>query len=238
MELKEESQIFTEDIPKYGKVALLFYIPETVANRDSMVELIRSNGGNTVNFHEWISYQLGPPENTSEHQYFQGLVYSFQWIVDSVDKKRLLDKENYIMATIQKGLDFPYDKKKIQYTIREIVIIYNWISGRKSQASRKTWESLSNDGLLPCRSKESLKNFWKNWRKYPVEECLDKLSSNLKYCHNYKEPILPHQELPEKKKKGKRTREDILELVKEEEPEAGDQENPTTKKRIMKRKLK
>lgn len=238
MELKEETQIFTEDIPKYGKVSILFFIPETVKDRDDLVELIRNHGGNTVKFHEWISYQLGSPESASEHQYYQGLVYSFQWIIDSVANGKLLEKENYILTTIPKGLDFPFDKKKIQYTIREIVIIYNWISGRKSQASRKTWESLSNDGLLPCRSKESLKNFWKNWRKHPVEEWLDKLSKNLKYCHNYREPILPNQDLPEKKKKGKRARNDILELVKDEEIETGNEEESTTKKRIMKRKLK
>ena len=40
----------------------------------------------------------------------------------------------------------------------------------KSQASRKTWETLSKAGILYCRTKESLKNFWKKWREYKVEE--------------------------------------------------------------------
>lgn len=171
MENSEVAQnIFTEKITKYGEVAMLFYIPETVKDRDTIVELIKSNGGNIVTFHECVSYQLGPPENATEHNYYQGFVYSYQWVVDSVDRGQLLEKENYILATINKGLDFPYDKKKIQYTMREIIIIYSWISGRKSQASRKTWESLGNEGILPCRSKESLKNFWKNQRKYTLEE--------------------------------------------------------------------
>lgn len=166
----EALDLFTEDIPKYGKVSMLFYLPDSVEGKDTIVELIKDHGGNMVKHHECISYQLGPPENASDHNFYQGYVYSYQWIIDSVEKRHLQVKENYILMTIQKGLDFPFDKKKIQYTMREIMIIYNWISGRKSQSSRKTWESLGNEGILPCRSKESLKNFWKNARKNTVEE--------------------------------------------------------------------
>ena len=161
--------LLSENIPKYGNVSLLFYIPESVADRDTIVELIVKHGGNIVKFHECISYQLGPPEKTENHNYYQGEVYSFQWIIDSVENNKLLDKENYLLMNIKRGLDFPFNKKKIQYTQREIMIIYSWISGRKSQASRKTWESLGNEGILPCRKKESLKNFWKKWRKHPLD---------------------------------------------------------------------
>lgn len=144
----EKKDILTEDIPIYGRVSLLFYIPETFKDRDTMVQLIKENGGNIVRFHECFTYQIGTPENTSEQDYYPGTVYSFQWIVESVEAKHLQEKSKYIIASYQNGLEFPFNKKKIQYTIREIIVIFNWISGRKSQASRKTWESLGNDGVL------------------------------------------------------------------------------------------
>ena len=75
----------------------------------------------------------------------------------------------------------------------------------KSQASRKTWETLSKAGILYCRTKESLKNFWKKWREYKVEEWIDQIFGNeTKYSHNYSEPIYPYAQLPSpKEKKGK-----------------------------------
>jgi len=174
---QEKSEILTEVIPKYGRVSLLFYVPETVKDRDTMIELIKQNGGNIVKFHECFSFQIGTPGNTSEEDYYQGTVYSFQWLVESIEAKQLQDKAKYILCNFQSGKEFPFNKKKIQYTIREIIIIFNWISGRKSQASRKTWESLGNDGILHCRSRESLKNFWKNWRKHSLESCIEEIST-------------------------------------------------------------
>ena len=65
-----------------------------------------------------------------------------------LNKAALQDNQNYTLLTSKGGLDFPFNKKKIQYTVREIIKIYDWISGKKSQASRKTWESLGNEGIL------------------------------------------------------------------------------------------
>lgn len=158
-----------------------------------------------------------------------------------------MDRSQYLLSERGAGIKFPFDKKKIQYTIREVIIIYNWISGRKSQASRKTWESLGNEGILYCRSRESLKNFWKNWRKYPVEEWIDKLSvKEARYSHNYANPIFPHEELPQKKPKSKpinklkRTKEQIAaEILKDTEVvDTTNEDESNKKKRFIKRKLK
>lgn len=237
-----KSLILTEEIPKYGRVSMLFYIPESVKDRDTMVELIRENGGNIVKFHECFCYQIGTPGNTKESDYYEGTVYSFQWLVESIEANQLQDKAKYILCSYQGGIKFPFDKKKIQYTIREIIIIYNWISGRKSQASRKTWESLGNDGILYCRSKESLKNFWKNWRKHSLEACIEEmLTKNTKYCHNYPLPVLPHQGLPETdRKKLKRSKEDV-EKIDEDSKEKNsdpDESDPILHAIQKKRKLK
>lgn len=138
----EKKEILSEEIPLIGSVSLLFYIPETVKGREIMVDLIRQNGGNIAKFHECFTYQLGPQENIKDHNYYQGLVYSFQWIIESLEQGKLLEKTKYVLLNLTSGLDFPFKKSKIQYTLREIIIIFNWIAGRKSPASRKTWESL------------------------------------------------------------------------------------------------
>lgn len=237
----DQSEIFTETIPIYGKVSMLFYIPDTLKDRDTVVQLIRENGGNTVKFHECFTYQIGPPENVNQHNFYQGDVVSLKWLVDSVEKGQLLDLSQYKIASHKSGLDFPFNKKKIQYTVREIIKIYDWISGKKSQASRKTWESLSNEGAVFCRSKESLKNFWKNWRNKSVEECLNSMSSKgIKYCHNYRTPILPHEGLPEPKlRNGKRSKNASKYEPFDDEEEVVEQEDPVKqKKRVHKRKLK
>lgn len=209
----DKSMLLTENVPKYGRVSMLFYIPDTVKDRDTFIELIKVNGGNIVTFHEAFTYQLGPPENTKDHDYYTGQIYSFQWIIDSIEHNSLQDKANYVLLNYQNGIDFPFqNKKKIQYTMREIITIYQWISGRKSQSSRKTWEGLCNDGLLFCRSKESLKNFWKKWSKYTLDECIDKMQEkDTRYCHNYVHVITPHEEITEdtgSKNKRKRMRDD------------------------------
>lgn len=238
-----KSNILTEDIPKYGRVSLLFYIPETVKDRDTMVQLIRENGGNIVNFHECFTYQVGTPGNTNEQDYYPGTVYSFQWIVESIEAKQLQEKSKYILAIFQGGREFPFNKKKIQYTIREIIVIYNWISGRKSQSSRKTWESLGNDGVLYCRSRESLKNFWKKWRKSSLEECIDQmLDKDTRYCHNYAEVVHPHEPIVDDKKvKPKRPREKVEQNGDEDEEVIGEGEgddHPLQSKQFLKRKIK
>ena len=79
-----QPDIFIETIPKYGNVSMLFYIPDTVKDKDEIVQLIRENGGNTVKFHECFTYQLGPPEGVVEQNYYPGVIYSTDWIKDSI----------------------------------------------------------------------------------------------------------------------------------------------------------
>ena len=71
---------------------------------------------------------------------------------------------------------------------------------------------MANEGILPCRSKESLKNFWKNWKDKEVDDCIEQMrQKDTKYCHNFKEAVYPHQPLPSEKTKSgnKRTKEEV-----------------------------
>ena len=108
---QNKTMILTEDIPKYGSVSMLFYIPKTVKNRDTFIELIKKHGGNIVLFHESFTYQLGPPEKTEEHKYYAGDVYSFQWITDSIESNTLADKTQHRILTVPERIEFPFQSK-------------------------------------------------------------------------------------------------------------------------------
>lgn len=116
-----QSDIFTEVIPKYGKVSMLFYIPDGVSDKAEIAKLIRENGGNIAQFHECFTYQLGVAENAPDEWYFQGEIYSVEWVIRSASKGELLDCAEFKIGTCQNGIDFPFNKKKIQYTAREII---------------------------------------------------------------------------------------------------------------------
>lgn len=117
--------------------------------------------------------------------------------------------------------------------------IYAWILGKKSQASRKTFDILSNAGVLYCRSKESLKNFWKNWRKFSVEECIEQLiSKDAKYSHNYAKPVYPFEALPLFNPKKRQRAKEAEKENEEEKVEEPHDENPHLRKRARKRKIK
>lgn len=65
------------------------------------------------------------------------------------------------------------------------------------------------------------------------------LTKGIKYCHNYRTPILPHVSLPEPKlKNGKRSR-DVAKFEPFEDEEVVEQQDTVKlKKRVHKRKLK
>lgn len=108
---QDKSMLLTEEVPKHGLVSMLFYIPATVKNRDTFTELIKKHGGNIVSFHESFTYQLGPPENTEDHKYYAGDVYSFQWITDSIETNTLTDKNQYVILKVNEGIEFPFQSK-------------------------------------------------------------------------------------------------------------------------------
>ena len=68
------------------------------------------------------------------------------------------------------------------------------------------------------------------------------LATGTRYCHNYKDPILPHEELPDpsKKKERKRTKEQMIAsaLQGEHSMDIKEEDKSSAKKRIFKRKLK
>lgn len=191
--------IFTEEIPKCGKVSMLFYIPDKCKDKIELTELITEKGGNISLFHECFTYQVACPDEINnediEKQYYKGSIFSSDWIKDSIKEDKLLPRDKYALRKLGKGKDFEYAKGKMQYTIREVVMIYDWIKDKKLKNSKRTWQVMVDQGIIFCRSDESLKNFWKTNQKNTVEECIESLlKREAKYCHQYPNPIYPHDE--------------------------------------------
>ena len=149
-------------------------------------------------FHESFTYQLVSPQDKTNEEllancYYKGIIYSTDWITDSIKQGKLLPKEQYALRKLGKGRPNEFNKGKLQYTIREVAIIFDWIKDKKLKNSKRTWQAMSESGVILCRSAESLKNFWKVNQKLTVQECIENLlKKDAKYCHQYPNPIFPH----------------------------------------------
>ena len=152
MEEQDNKNIFVEEIPKFGKVSMLFYISENCKEKEELTTQIRQYGGNVVLFHECFTYQVASPGDmkTSDFakEYYRGAIYSSEWIKQSIKEKTLLPKEKYPLIKIEKGREFEYNKGKNKYTLREVILIYGWIKGRNLQKSKRTWQIMVDKGTI------------------------------------------------------------------------------------------
>lgn len=191
------SKLFSEELPQFGNVSMLFYISDEWKDKENLSKAIIEHGGNIALYQECFTYQICPKDCLNKLEvkkhYYKGLIYDSHWIYDSIDKKELQLKENYTLIKISEGKPFEFDKGKIPYTIREAIVIYKWISGQKLQKSKRTWQSMVDKGAIYCRTAESLKNFWKTNAKNSMEDCiLEMVKNHKKYCHQYPDPIFPN----------------------------------------------
>ncbi len=200
-EFSEESKLlFTEEIPKWGRVAIMFFIPDCCSERESLKSMILERGGNIAIFHECFTYQIASPQDAKmpdfDEKYYKGMVYSSEWIKAWAKQGKLLPKEQYALRKIGKGKELDFEKGKIQYTIREVIIMYEWIKDKKLKQSKRTWQQMVDQGVLLCRTAESLKNFWKTNQKLSVDEWIEALlNKDAKYCHQYPNPVFPNSGL-------------------------------------------
>lgn len=131
------------------------------------------------------------------------MIYSTNWITESVKAGQLLPKDDFKLLKQGSGKQLEFDKGKLQYTIREVIIIYDWISDKKLKNSKRTWQVMAESGAIFCRTAESLKNFWKTNQKLSIEDCIEALlKKDAKYCHQYPNPIYPFDNAVIKRKEG------------------------------------
>ena len=80
------ADLLTENLPYFGTVSLLFFLPEDSTDREKTRETVHALGGAIAPFHECFTYQLRADEDKdrlSAADYFPGPVYSTRWLGDS-----------------------------------------------------------------------------------------------------------------------------------------------------------
>lgn len=80
--------------------------------------------------------------------------------------------------------------KKKKYTIMEGIKLYELITNQRNSqvGSQSYWLKIAQNGFLPERSSESMKNFWKKHSSKTLEEFLiECVHEGTDFCLNFKE---------------------------------------------------
>ena len=168
-----------------------FYVPRCTAY-DDLQDKIHKNGGIVIDQHECFTYQIKPEGlKTGFTEYYNGRIYSSKWIIDSITQGKCISSETYF---ITQNLDEKARKlnigKKKKYTIIEGIKLYEIITNQKNlQAnSSQLWQKVYNQGILPERTADSMKNFWKRNLSKTLEEFLiECVHEGTDFCLSFKD---------------------------------------------------
>jgi tRNA U34 2-thiouridine synthase MnmA/TrmU len=142
-------------------------------------------------FHECFTYQLEPINDPlTAPNYFYGDVFQARWITDSVRQGELLKPQDYFSFsnTHEKSKRISFgSKSNVKYTIREAVKVFEIALQNKSKSkSACFWMEIERRQILPKRSADSLRNFWKTVERKGLENYMkDALEGNTWYCHAF-----------------------------------------------------
>jgi hypothetical protein len=98
-------ELFTEQIPIVGRVPILFYVPDVTPSARSIRRLIEAHGGIVIYIPECCCYQVFPEsedftEKVGLEDYSKGLIYSSNWLTESIASERLLSCKPYLKSTV------------------------------------------------------------------------------------------------------------------------------------------
>ena len=185
--------IFTEEWPVLNTTPMIFYLPPS-SERADLTAFIEKYGGRVSDMHECFTHQIAPlQQEIKKNNFFRGDVYRAHWLVDSVKAGRLLDKAEYLSHTDTKSnkrLAFTHDK--MNYTITEAIKIFEIGMANTGSASGSTfWQGVERKGVVPNRTADSMRNFWKVNKKSGLEAFLHKaVQEEYSYCHKFqKQPV-------------------------------------------------
>jgi hypothetical protein len=144
----------------------------------------------TSDYHECFTYQLEPlNEQLAKGNFFEGSVYSARWITDSIKEKRLLDKDNYFRyENSGEGVKrMEFGRTKVIYTMTEgIKVLEIGFANKTSSRGAHFWQGIEREGIVPKRSSESMRNFFKTHMVKGVEEYIKHcLENGTRFCHAF-----------------------------------------------------
>jgi hypothetical protein len=107
-----------------------------------------------------------------ENVYFRGKVYKAHWLVDSVKDQFLHDPKDYLAFEKKdsKGGLTLLLKNHTPYTITEAIKIFDLALNNKTQARGASfWKKIEDDQIIPKRTSESMRSFWKQHSNQGLE---------------------------------------------------------------------
>ena len=121
--------------------------------------------------------------------FFAGEVYSARWLVDSVKSGELLQNKDYKLYDNPEVMGirrFAFGKSNVKYTIREAIKIFQLALRNKDKSKgAQFWLQVERENLIPKRTGDSLRNFWKESCKKGIENYMKSaLHGNVWYCHS------------------------------------------------------
>ncbi|CDW88076.1 UNKNOWN [Stylonychia lemnae] len=186
----DNKKIFVTSQPYIGQVSMLFYVPEC-EEKEILASLIEKHGGRCSNIHDCSTYQIRPINcEVSHKEYFQGEIYSAIWLTESIKSGQLEDETTHLFAVNSenelkiKRLEL---HKSQNYTITEAIKIYEIASSKENKhrsQSAAFWKEVSEKGIIPGRTGESMRNFLKKSLKLGLEAYLKGvIADSAKYSH-------------------------------------------------------
>jgi hypothetical protein len=170
----------------------VFYVPtnnEVLYNR--LRELIEAHGGMVVEYLECFAYQIFPNSDQSpqKRNFFSGSIYLESWITKHIEDHMksadpmnpggaiLLNSKAENLFTMvkqsNKTLKINIGKGK-RFTILEGLMMFTIISSHSPSNLSKInfWQSIEEQMMIPERTPEQMRNFYKEYGNYTTEQWL------------------------------------------------------------------
>ena len=172
----------------------MFYLPKVESEEIKRLEgLIVRWGGLVLDTHECMGIQIRPTIQQggfSTQEYYCGQIYMSNWIEDSISQNKVIPPNTYIATK----LDSSYDVKVLnlgkrkKFTILEGIRLYEAMVAQKwNKVKTEIWNKLHSNDILPGRTIDSMKNFWKRYSEVTLEDFLiESFQTGRDYCITYK----------------------------------------------------
>jgi hypothetical protein len=120
-------------------------------------------------------------------EYFWGDVYHAHWIIDSVKQGELLDKDAYhSFVNHEKSIrKLKFARNKNPYTLTEAFKVFELgLENIDSSYGATFWIKIERDEVIPNRTAESMRGFWKAHSRNGLELFIRSSSeSKVRYSH-------------------------------------------------------
>lgn len=152
----QPDQLLTEDLPFFGRVPMLFFLPEQSNEAQTLRKLIQKHGGIVIYIPECCCYQLCCQKEPDLALYQKGHIYSSQWVTDSIASLRLQPTVEYIHSQVTQSQQISFSRSK--FTLREILKIFEVVEQYPSKRTKNPtyWSIWMARGYFPGRSVHSI----------------------------------------------------------------------------------